>query len=405
MGKKSALAVLAAAAATVVGLLLLARGSFEAPGLGKTVLRKAREATGIVLDSSRAKFGPLEGLVLEEVTASNDFALGRYQARLDAVRFRHVPLSLLRGRLEVTRIVLERPRVVVEIGRPSAEGAAPPVPPLPQGRERTEETEPYPGAGLIGLDLSPSQLLLEEGSFAIRDLRRGRNLLSLDGLRLELPQLAYDRRALSPLHALASRGEVAASALTVGDLRLTGLEAAISTGAGRLRFERLRFQSDEGDFEGDADVDFNSIPFRYRMSLTAASLELGRLARSLSGAMGKGLLRLQGEGFGTDSRHLKARGTLELGSGRLPAAAWISQIDGSLPGAGYEATAVPFEVKGGRVSFEGLTLAAGSSALVVAGSIGFDEQVDLEIDARVGDREISYRLRGKLEQPELTRRD
>lgn len=417
MGPRSEVALTIAVAVTIaVGVgLLLGTCSFQALGLGEAVARRARQSVGVDLEVSRSRFRLLDGLVLEDVTASSDLAMGRYRARLDEIRLEHRPLSLLVGRLDLTRIVLERPRVVLELGGPAARLAEPeerPSSTAPPGEsaEGAEPVEPDRGTiseapGLFRLALLPSRLLLEEGAIAIRDEKRGRELLSLDGLKLDFPAFVYDRLAVTPVHALTSKGDIAISAITVGNLRLTRMAGALKTESGRFRLGPLRFHVDAGDFEGELDVDFNSLPFRYRTSLTGASVDLGRLADMPSGGrgLGTGLVRFEGEGFGTESRNLKASGSLALEGGQLPALAWLSRIDPSLPGAGYEATAVTFEVRGGHLSFQGLRLAGSRSVLVLGGSIGFDDEVDLTVEFRTDGKAASYRLRGSFAQAVLSR--
>ncbi len=102
---------------------------------------------------------------------------------------------------------------------------------------------------------------------------------------------------------------------------------------------------------------------------------------------------------------MTAKGSLDLPEGRLPALAWLSGIEPSLPGTAYDATVISFEVKGGRVELEGLKLASSRSELALAGTIGLedDHEIDLGIDARVDGKETSYRLRGTLDEPELSR--
>jgi uncharacterized protein involved in outer membrane biogenesis len=431
-GRKAMVAALVALVAMVAvgfGLVRLAKRSLEAPELRDAVLREAREATGIELVSSRSRFDLFHGLALEDVTASSDLGLARYRARLDAVRLEHRPLSLLRGTLELNRLVLERPRVVLALGAPAA--AAGPVanvsprsPPEPgERREGSEtkaktetETPPPSDAGaetpsgspaLVRLALVPAELVVEDGSIAVRDETRGRDLLSVDGLHLDLPELAYDRRAVTPIHALTSRGELLVSNLVVAGLRLTGVTASLSTEGGRYRFDDLRFHADAGDLEGELEVDFNSIPFRYRTTLLGGALDLSGFAGAPAGAM-KGQVRLEAAGYGTDSRNLKATGALELDNGRLPELAWLSAIDPSLPGADYEKTAVSFALQAGRISFEGLRfrVASARSELTFEGSVGLGDaaDADLTVVRRVdGGEAISFRLRGALGEPELSR--
>lgn len=415
MTRKSKTVVWVVTVAGAVGAgLVLATSSFEAPGLGKAVVREAREALEMNVEPSRSTFGLLDGLVLEEVTVSSDLALGRYQARLDAIRLEEVPLSLLKGRIELTRVVLERPRVVIALGGPvapavpgSQSGSFPPTPRARAEASESPETGEAAAAsaspGPIGFDVVPSEVFLQEGSVAIRDERRGRVLWSLDGLQLDLATLTYDRHAITPLHALSSNGNISVAALTIGDLRFANVEAALSTESGRFRLDDLRVHhAHAGDLEGELDVDFNSIPFRYRISLIGSSMDLGRIGHLPSEGLGKGLVRLEANGFGTESRHLRATGSLELEPGRLPAVGWLSEIDPSLPGTEYDRTAVSFEVRDSRLSFDGLRLGSSRSSLLIAGSIDFDDDIELTVTARLGGKEFPYRLRGTLDQPRLS---
>lgn len=350
--KKALLAALSAVVALAALALVI---PIDAPGLGREIEKSFRSATGIPLDVPRARFRLLEGLVLEESSASGNFVAGSYRVHVPRMVLEHRPLALLRGRLELTGIRLERPTVELYLARRSGD----PVTARNAAFLQTvDASEPW-----LEVDVALENVRIEEGEFVARER------VSIQGLDLTLTNVAYDRRALTPLHALRSKGDVAIREMVLESSKLRDVVANIATEGGRLRLEGLRVGSERGELSGDLMLDFNSFPFRYRASLLGRSFEVE--------GVGRGTLRLEAEGFGTQARNLEGKGAFEMERGRLPDAPWIREIDPALAGAEHAPAEIPFEVRNERVYVERVEIEVGERVLELEGSVGLDGSRDL----------------------------
>jgi uncharacterized protein involved in outer membrane biogenesis len=355
--KRALLAALASLAALALLALVV---PFDAPELGREVERRVRSATGIPLAVSSSRFRLLQGLVLEESSASGNFVSGSYRVHLPRIVLEHRPLALLRGRLELTRIRLERPTAHLYLGlrsggRVRVRNAA--------VLETVEASEPW-----LEVDTDLDEIRIEEGELVVPER------VSIRGLALTLANLDYDRRALTPLHALRSQGSVAVKEIVVESARLRDVAAGIATEGGRLQLDALTLGSDRGELSGDLMLDFNSFPFRYRASLLGPSFEVE--------GIGRGTLRLDAEGFGTRARDLKGKGAFDLERGRLPDVPWVREIDPTLAGAEHAPVEIAFEVRDERVYFERFELEAKGKVLELEGSVGLDGSRDIRGSVR-----------------------
>jgi hypothetical protein len=297
--RKALLAAILLAGALVAAALLL---SFDSPALARDVAERFRSASGIDLEFSRARFGLLRGLVLEDARAS----LRSYDLRVSRMVIEHRPLALLRGGFEVRGIELD-------------------------------------------------------------DARAGR--ASIEKLRLTLSRLSYDPRALTALHGIDTEGIFRMSRAAFGAWDVRGVAARLTAEGGRVGFEDLTFATKHGNLSGAIAFDFNSLPFRYRLTLSGSSLRLE--------GIGQGDLSLEGAGFGTKARDLRGRGTFEIGRGTLPDAPWVRSIDPSLAGAEHGPLKVPFEIVEERIRIEPVEMEAAGRVLRIEGSLGFDGSQDL----------------------------
>jgi hypothetical protein len=186
---------------------------------------------------------------------------------------------------------------------------------------------------------------------------------------MDLTTLAYDRRALTPVHALRSEGRFSIGEMALESSRLTDVAGSITTENGRFQLENLRLTTDSGALSGALALDFNSFPFRYRATLLGPSFEVEGL--------GRGTLRFDGEGFGTRARNLKGTGTFALERGRLPDAPWLREIDPALAGAEHAPVDAAFEVRDERVYFDKLELEAAENIYAIEGSVGLDGSRDI----------------------------
>jgi len=308
LSAKKALVAALCAVVALAGLALFV--PIDAPGLGRELQERVRSSTGIPLEISRTRFRLLRGLLLEEVRASSSFVSGGYQVHVPRLILEHRLLPLLSGRLEATGVMLEKGRI------------------------------DWAGGSV-----------------------------SVEGLALTLSRLDYDSRAITPLHGLGADALVALRRSAFESWELRELAARIATEGGRVRMEGLRFETDRGAFSGEAALDFNSLPFRYRGSVVGSPFELVEV--------GRGTLRLEAEGFGATTRNLQGKGSFALPRGRLPDAPWIRAIDPGLAGAEHSPVDIPFEVRDERVYFERLEIESSEGVLDLEGSLGLDGSRDL----------------------------
>ncbi|HEY7698477.1 MAG TPA: hypothetical protein VIE88_08665, partial [Vicinamibacteria bacterium] len=159
-------------------------------------------------------------------------------------------------------------------------------------------------------DIRASRLTLEPRPFSLLTARpevKGVGLedvqigsVSIAALRLDLPRFDYDPRALTAIHGLSLEGILDMRDVAFDGRKLSSLAARVTTQNGRFELDRLELLGGGGELSGDASFDFNTIPFRYRVSLFGPSFEVE--------GVGRGKLRLEAEGFGTKLRSLKGKG-------------------------------------------------------------------------------------------------
>jgi len=397
-GKKTALVALAL---LVGAAALLATMSYDATALGSAVVDAAREATGLRLEAGSARFRPLRGLELEGVRAGAAFPGGRYDVTLSELSLEHRLGPMLRGRVEVDRLVLAQPRVVLTLGGEPRRSSAPPdTRSSPRGEDDAPAPESHPSVASPRLDVSLSEIRLEDGSFAIRDRTEAPARLGIEGLDLALASARFDRGALTLLHGIAGAGELRIRALRFARTEVTSISGRIETEGGRTTLSDLAFQCGGASFETSRlELDVNSIPFRYRLTLEGA----GELPGILGG---RAKLRFEAAGFGTSSRAVSGEGVLELAAGSLPDAPWARALDAAtdvdLIGRAYAANRIAFRVASNRIVLEPFRLEAASYLIEAEGSVDLEGPVDLRLTVAEGaSSERRFRLTGTFALPEL----
>jgi hypothetical protein len=210
-------------------------------------------------------------------------------------------------------------------------------------------------------------LALLRGGFELAGIRLDEARVgpfSVDALHLKLSRLEYDPRAVTALHGVDADGNLETRRVAFGTWELRDLAARIGAAGGRVRLEDLTLATARGSLSGELALDFNTLPFRYRVSLFGSSIDVE--------GVGRGALRLDAEGFGTRARNLAGRGVFELPRGRLPDSPWVREIDPSLAGADHGPVEVPFEVRDERVYIEGVAIEAAGRVFEIEGWFGLD---------------------------------
>lgn len=324
---------------------------FDATELGRAALRQASASTGIRLEASRYRLRLFHGLELDNVEASARFPGGRYEITMPLMRFEHRLASLVGGTVELERVVLSQPRVAIATGLEPDPTTASPKPATPRRRRERSET-PLTEAPGPPVELRLRELELADAAFSFNDS------VSLTGvdLRLDSPTLAPG--ALTILHAVAATGEFSIQELSFRTTEVRNIVASLRASGGRFDLVDGAFETERAAFQVTSiHLDFNSLPLRYRLSLTGRHTEL------------PGSMSFEGEGFGLDAMNLKGEGHWSVAAGVFDdAPLWRTT---ELTGTERVATQFPFAISEGRIIVDGDW---------IRGTIGLEGGLDLMVN-------------------------
>ncbi len=344
-------------ALVLLGLVAARSVDVDATAMGRSVLRKASARTGIRLEGSQFHFNLLRGLRIEGIEAGASFPSLRYELAIPEARFEHRLLPLLRREVAIERVVMKEPLVTLLYGLPieseappSARRSRPSRPSAAEAEERTPAQAPPPK-----LSMTLSELVIRDGTIRLRDASRPGEGVTVSGLDLALndPQVATG--ALTLLHAVTASGVLAARLVRVGDMEVRDVSAALSMTGGRIDLlgEVLL---ELGLVSGSVHLDFNSLPFRHRISVK------GRLAGI------PGVVSLDVAGFGLDPKNLAGDGRLAIPEGRFDNTPLWEAL--GLVGKAHEADEVTIAIADGKILLDGSWL---------GGSIDFEGALELEV--------------------------
>jgi hypothetical protein len=357
----------------LVAVGVLAMVEFDSPRLGGAVLQRAGTALGTKVTARSFRLGVIKGLSLEGVEASSSFTGGSYQLALEKVIFRHRLLPLLTGRVNVERIVLDRPRLLL-----AETGKTPP---------RRSTSAPAAAALPAALSLRVEEAAVRGGSLELRSRDLPAPVI-VSGLDLKLRELDLDPARGPFLAGLTGEGEVAIESITFARTRVREAEGRLRIAEGKLETEGVRFVTDEGRFEAKLVARLERLPLAYSLVLKGDPLDLNVAAGAgKGGGFGPALLDLTGEGVGPESAGLNGQGRLKLEAGSFPSAPLLKAIEAvlgrtRLVGARYRASETPFRIERGRVLFEGFRLDADQVGLEAGGAIDLAGPLNLTVAVR-----------------------
>jgi hypothetical protein len=354
-------------------LALLALAEFSSPELGRALLERAGATTGVRLEAAEFRLSVVRGLSLGRVRAAGTYPGGRYELTLDRLVFRHRLLPLLAGRLTVDRLRLEQPRAVLI----EAAGAA------PSARVAASVTP----AAAVPIALHVVEAVIEDGTVELR--ARGGAPIVVSGLDLRLRDLSLGPGSGSALGRLSGNGDFRAEQIALPVTRAHEAEGTLRLTGGRLDAERLRFRTDQGQFQARWSADLARLPFSYTLAVEGRPLDVNAMA----GAMGKGggfgpaHLTFEASGVGPEPAGLSGKGVLRLEAGTLPSTPLLSAIERALgrtglSGARYKASEAPFRVERGRVIVEGFRLESDAVGLEASGWSSPDGPLELSVAVR-----------------------
>ena len=96
---------------------------WDSPELGKTLLDKVGEATGVEMSAEGFRLNLFRGLVLEKVEAKSSSSGRDVHFSLDRLVFEHRLGPLLSGTVAIESVVLERPQIELVESGDSASGS------------------------------------------------------------------------------------------------------------------------------------------------------------------------------------------------------------------------------------------------------------------------------------------
>lgn len=297
---KIALALGGGAVGLLLLLLLLLPSLIPADRYRALIAAKAGEALGRPVSVGAARLTILPGLGAEasDLSIGEDPAFGREPfLRAKAVQVRVAFLPLLSGRVEVSRAIVEAPRLtlvrdargqwnVTTLGAGKPEGGPP---------RSTPSRGSEPAASVLPLPLLPSRLDLTEGAVTVRDLQK-KGTVALRDLEVSVRQGEGSRPTSFRLRA--ALGDQSRASLSVtGEAGPWPAEADLKTAPLSLEVKARRLTSSHVaplldltalglSTAGTADLDL-----RLRGKLGAAklegSLEFGPLALRVGRAFRK----------------------------------------------------------------------------------------------------------------------
>jgi hypothetical protein len=426
IGLAVALVVLVALAAFV------ATHEFDSPELGRALLDKVGQATGVTISARQFKLRLLSGLVLEGVEAAAPTANGRLTLALDQLVFEHRLGPLLSGQIAVDKILLDRPRIeVVESAEPPAPSAEPAGPASSPGADATppasaDGTAPSTsGAEDRRLSLELRELTIQDGHVALRRAG-GSGGMTLDGLTLNMTDVVVDPNGRS-LASLSGRGDLRLARGTFDGLALNDAQARFELANAKFDMPELSVLTEYGRLTSRTTVDFNPRPFVYHLEARGDGIDVNKLL-SAPGGFGAASVNLTADGEGTESRDVRAHGAVALAPGTLPSIPTLAGIDRALSKSvlvdrPYKATDLKFtlandtltlspfrfEVERARVDLEGTAALAGALDVDVALATPTEgvriEGVGAKVLETIADAEgwvsIPIAITGTLEQPHI----
>ena len=342
------------------GLLLVLLGLYvavrsvdvDATALGRSALREASASTGIRLEGSLFHFNLLRGLRVEGIEAGASFPSVRYELAIREARFEHRLAPLLRRQVAIERVVVKEPLVTLVYGLPIDSERRE----RPSRKTAAEAPSKAPSHELSPeLSMTLSEIVIRNGTIRLRDASRPGDGVTVSGLDLALSDPEVATGALTLLHAITASGVLDARELHVGDTEARDASAALSMAGGRIDLEG-EVLLELGIVSGSVHLDFNSLPFRHRISVQ------GRFAGA------PGVVSLDVAGFGLDPKNLTGDGRLAIPAGRFDDAPLWETL--GLVGEDHDADEVSITIRDSQILIDGSWL---------RGSIDFEGALELQV--------------------------
>ena len=358
---------------------------WDSPELGRTLLGKVGQATGIQISAEGFKLNLLRGLVLEGVSGTAPGEGGSLAFTMDRLVFEHRVMPLFSGTVAIDRVLLVSPRLEytahASTGPADARPAGSPEAGAPTAGGTAPGTGPATGEGSgAGLALDVTLIRIEQATLVTRSAA-GEEQAAADGLDFEMTDLRLDP-SRSGMAALSARGTLAIATLRAGDLELRDMSGAFELAEARFSVPSLRFATPSATVVARTLMDFNPVPFTYDMEATSEH-DLNAMLET-PGGLGPATARFEAKGTGSDPQSLTASGDIQLAAGHVPASPTTTKIDEAigkpvLANAAYEATKLAFTFARGHLTLEPFRLTTPAARLELGGRVDLAGPIDIDI--------------------------
>jgi hypothetical protein len=364
----------------------------EGPELEKALLERARAALGTDVRASGMDVSLLSGVTLKGLRVANPAPFPGDLLAADAFVLRYRLLPLLRGRLEVERMALEKPSLALAMdarGVFNYERLAKAQPPPPPGSAAG-------AAAVLPLRIVLRDLGVRDGSLVVLDPAKSK-LLASDGISF--------RSAFEVVGGVATgSGDARAASVKVSDLLLVrDVRSPLVLSREAVRLSPVRGAVAGGEAEGEVTVRLaGGFRWNARLSVKRARVETllaeAGAAGGLAGALA-GTASFEGTG---GAATVTGRGQATVEDCRAENARLLAVVAAALQvpevaRADFEECRVEFTQRGTRVTTPVLSLRGEAVRLSGKGTVDLSTSA-LDYQMTLG---LSPRLHAKLLRPEL----
>lgn len=362
----------------VILLLLLVAGWFAldrylgSEAFKQAVLQKTTQAAGVPVYVKTFRFSIWKGLQLNGLSVGSPSGFQQEFLSSQSVDFRYRLLSLLEGRVQIDKAVLDHPKIIIE-QRPDGQTN------LPIGSASPGTASPSASGG-TSLDIDIREFDMIEGEVSGRKAD-GTASFSITGLNLNSSiQLAGDKISLE--------GKLATKTFAFTPLLLEGLGSPFVLEENVLKLSDISASAFGGRLEGTGSLQTKAKDLPFSLDLKGTGLQLTQLAEQLAGKKSplSGQLELAASLVTplADPTLVQGKGHLEVKDASLGENA-VLQLLGEvlhireLRGGKFDLAVTDFAVANKMVSLSNLVLTGPLVNIRGSGNIDFNQNYDLQL--------------------------
>jgi uncharacterized protein involved in outer membrane biogenesis len=333
---------------------------------------RAGAAAGGKVEIQDIEFSLWRGVQLRGLVTKLSTPQGTVAAKIESVNCSYSLFALLRRRLQLNRVTLEKPNI--ELTQEAPEQVATPT---AEGKEKTHATSDQ------AAQAAPIQVVLEsgkinDGHLTIRDAS-GALKADLQGVKV-----VADTGGLYDNGDASGEMSIAKIALPK-NLAITDFSTPFKGRVGVMEADPFEATAFGGKITGHYHLDPGGAPST--LDLNASDIDMGQVSKTAnpgSSTMLSGSLTLQSTFRGPETGTLTGEGDAEITHGRLQGVAMLNKMGSLLHIGGMvdpelKSVTTHFEVAGGTTRFSHLRIEAAAFDLTGDGTISPDGRLDAEM--------------------------